>query len=359
MDKIQTDISSIEAHIEQLEYAGEFINADKIRKENLQQLFARQVELRAGDSKVLKKIHVAELVATKLKIPVGKILQENQEELAELLPQLQEHILGQDAQLEEIVDRITMTEMGLNKNKKAPPSFLMLGPSGVGKSETVYQLQRIIGGGRRELIRIDMSEYMEEHAPSAFLGAPAGYVGYEDGSNFITKIKANPSAIIMLDEIEKAHESLHNLLLQMLEGRLTSRDHEETDLSQTMIFMTSNSEDPDRDFSAPVRGRISNIIFYNPLSDAIMQELVRKEADDLNQRLHDKGIVVELHDDIIEALAKEGQNDALGARALHNLFEKSITIPLSRMMAKKEIDSGSYKIMPEEGTEIKVAKDDE
>ena len=354
--KIATDINLIEAQIKQLEHDGKFIEADKLRKENLQELFTRQRELQAEDTKVLKKIHVAELVATKLKIPVGKILQESQEDLSALLPQLQEHILGQDAQLQKIVDLVIMTEMGLNKSP--PPSFMLVGPSGVGKSETVLRLQSIIAGGRRELIRVDMSEFMEEHTASGLLGAPAGYVGYEDGSSFITKIKANPSAIILLDEIEKAHHSLHNILLQMLEGRLTSRDHEEIDLSQTMIFMTSNSENLAKDFSKPLRGRIDRTITYNALSDEIMQSLVRKEENELNQLLHSKGIVIKLHDDMIAALAKEGQDDDLGARALQHLFEESVTNPLSLMIAKGELNSGSYQVILEEGTEIKVVKDE-
>ena len=339
--KIQADIVAVEPQINQLEHDGKFVEADKLRKESLQELFTKREEL--TDSKVLQKRHIAELVATKLKISVAKIMQEKQEGVFDLLPKLQQHIFGQDEQLQGIVNLVAMTEAGFNRNP--PPSFLLLGPSGVGKTETVVRLQSILDDGRRELIRIDMSEYKEGHTMSAVLGSPAGYVGYEDGSWLITKIKANPSAILLLDEIEKAHPNLHDLLLQMLEGRLTGRDNDEIDLSQMMIFMTSNSINPEEDFLPAVRGRVDETITYNKLSPDIMSALVHRQVEELNDKvLHDKDVVVTLSDDMIAALANEGYNEVLGARPLQQLFDRRVTTPLSIMSLEGKLKSGKYQL---------------
>ena len=347
--KIQADIVAVEEKINGLEHKDKFTEADELRHNKLQELFNQREQL--TDSKILHKRHVAELVAAKLKVPVEKILLEEQEGVFDLLPQLQGDIIGQDDQLKDIVGLVAVNEAGLNL--KPPPSFLLLGPSGVGKTETVIRLQSILDDGRRELIRLDMSEYMEGHTVSALLGAPAGYVGHEDGSRFITEIKAHPSAIILLDEIEKAHPNLHYQLLQMLDGRLTSRDNEEIDLSQTMIFMTSNSENPDEDFVSAVRGRINRTIYYNPLNLDIMSMLVHREVAKLNKSLHSKDIVVTLSDDMIATLAAQGYNEELGARPLQNLFSKSVTTPLSFMLMDGELTSGKYHLQFE-NDEVKV-----
>ena len=349
----EANIEATEKQINQLEHAEKFAEADELRKNALQQLFTQRQELIAH--KVLERRHVAELVAAKLKVPVAKLMLEEQEGVSDVLPQLQQHIFGQDKQLEEITGLVAMTEQGLNRN--LPPSFLLLGPSGVGKTVTVEKLGAILDNGKRKIIRINMNQYKEEHRVSALLGAPAGYVGYEDGSHFINEIKANPSAIILLDEIEKAHPDLHSLLLNMLEGHLTSGDNQEIDLTQTMIFMTSNSRNPDEDFFAAVRGRISREIIYNALSPEIMSRLVQVEIAKLNESLQSKGIVVELSDEMITALANEGHDEELGARPLQNLFQRNITEMMSLRLMQGELQTGKYRIELEDDN-IKVNQDE-
>ena len=306
-------------------------------QKKLKKLFSR---------KRLEAHHIAALISRKLGIPVEKILKTEQANLVNLEANLKKHILGQDESVNAIVDTVTVSYAGIGQEGRVLGSFMITGPTGVGKSFTAQMLAELIFGDQRHLIRFDMSEYMEGHTLSTLLGAPPGYVGYEEGGELTKKVLANPHAVILFDEVEKAHPRFQNILLQILEGaRLTDRSGETVDFSNTIIIMTSNSTDLQSDFRPEVRNRIDNILTYDALSPEVMGGLVQAQLNMLNERLEEQKVVIELSEDAVASLSEDGYDPEFGARPLQRLFNQRIRMPLAKMIVNGQLKEGTTYII--------------
>ena len=336
-EHIDTQLASVQDEISELE-----ANADANTKP-LSKAYNKLKEKMRG--KRLKVQHIAELISRKLDIPVEKILKTEQEGIANLEENLKKHIFGQDKALAAIAETLTVSYAGLGLEGRTLGSFMLLGPTGTGKTYTAQMLAEQLFGDERHLIRTDMSEYAESHAVSTLLGAPPGYVGYEQGGTLTSAVLRMPHAVILFDEIEKAHPQFQNILLQILEGaRLTDRSGEVVDFSNVIVVMTSNSNDYTRDFRPEVRNRIDNILTYEALNPEVMGQLVQAQLSILNEQLQEQQVVIALGEGAVAQLSEDGYDPHNGARPLQRVFNQRIRTPLSKMIVRGELKEGHYVI---------------
>jgi len=293
----------------------------------------------------LKREDIAQIISRHTKIPVEKILKEKQDSLLELEAQLKGSIFGQDEAIHEISETLLASMAGLSDPSKPLGSFLLLGPTGVGKTETAKQLAKFLFASEENLIRIDMSEYSEKHSVSKLIGAPSGYIGYEEGGILTEAVRRKPYSILLFDEIEKAHYDFSDLLLQILDdGRLTDNKGRTIDFRNTIVLITTNSKNPDVDFKPEVLGRIDAKLTYHSIDKSIMNKLIEKELKLFNKRLEDKKMNFSLSEEFYKALAKRGFSPDFGARPLSQAFNLMVIRPLSKLVLKGEIKEGEYKL---------------
>lgn len=294
---------------------------------------------------VLNKMHIANVVSRHTGVPVEKILQTKQDNILKLGETLKSRVFGQDKSLEEISETLLTSYAGLSDPTRPLGSFLLLGPTGVGKTETAKALSQFLFDTEDNMIRIDLSEYSEKHSVAKLIGAPAGYVGYDDGGVLTEAIRRKPYAVILFDEIEKAHRDFSDILLQILDdGRLTDNKGRTINFKNTIIILTSNSKNIDSDFKPEVLGRLDAILEYNSLDNSVMEQLIDKQLTLLNQRVKDKKITVELSEKLKETLAAQGYDPKFGARPLASVFNKIITRPLSKKLLADELPQGVVKL---------------
>lgn len=325
---------------------------------------------------------IAQIVASWTGVPVLKLKEEESERLLKMEEILHQRVIGQDEAVKAVSRAIRRARAGLKDPKRPMGSFIFLGPTGVGKTELARALAESLFGDENAVIRIDMSEYMEKHSTARLVGAPPGYVGYEEGGQLTEKVRRKPYSVVLLDEIEKAHPEVFNILLQVLEdGRLTDSKGRLVDFRNTLIIMTSNvgaeaikrnttlgftaTEDAGRDYSNmkdKVMGelkksfrpeflnRIDEIIVFHSLEEKHISQIVSLMADDLKKRLNEQDIHFALTDKAKAFLAKEGFDPAYGARPLRRAIQKHIEDRLSEELLKGEIKKGdSVTIDEEEG----------
>jgi len=314
---------------------------------------------------------IAQVVASWTGIPVNKLAEEETERLLKMEEILHERLIGQEEAVKSIARAIRRARAGLKDPKRPIGSFIFLGPTGVGKTELARALAQSMFGDENSIIRIDMSEYMEKHATSRLIGAPPGYVGYEEGGQLTEKVRRKPYSVILLDEIEKAHPEIFNILLQVLEdGRLTDGKGRVVDFKNTVIIMTSNvgaemikkdsglgftkhSAENDynqmknrvmgemkRSFRPEFLNRIDELIVFHSLTQENIKEIVSLMANDLRKRLVEQGIDFVLTDAATEFLAKEGYDPNFGARPLRRAIQKHIEDELSEELLKGTIKKG-------------------
>lgn len=325
---------------------------------------------------------IAQIVASWTGVPVLKLKEEESERLLKMEEILHQRVIGQDEAVKAVSRAIRRARAGLKDPKRPMGSFIFLGPTGVGKTELARALAESLFGDENSVIRIDMSEYMEKHSTARLVGAPPGYVGYEEGGQLTEKVRRKPYSVVLLDEIEKAHPEVFNILLQVLEdGRLTDSKGRLVDFRNTLIIMTSNvgaeaikrnttlgftaTEDAGRDYSNmkdKVMGelkksfrpeflnRIDEIIVFHSLEEKHISQIVSLMADDLKKRLNEQDIHFALTDKAKAFLAKEGFDPAYGARPLRRAIQKHIEDRLSEELLRGEIKKGdSVTIDEEEG----------
>ncbi len=303
---------------------------------------------------------VAKVVEQMAAIPVQKIAKEENEQLRNLVPILQKRVIGQDSAVKTIVKSIQRSRVGLRNPNRPIGNFLLLGPTGVGKTFLAQCLAEELFGTKDALIRIDMSEYMEKHAVSLLVGAPPGYVGHEDAGKLTEAVRRKPYSIVLFDEIEKAHSDIFNILLQVMdEGRLTDRQGRQVDFRNTIIIMTSNvgtrqlkefgagigfaasqmlsEKDTEamlkkalhKTFAPEFINRIDNIVTFNSLTNEHMKLILDNAIDYLHERLHALGYNLTLSDEAKALIIKEGYDAQFGARPLRraivNLLEDELT----------------------------------
>jgi len=306
---------------------------------------------------------IATVIENWTKIPVKKITEAETQKLLNLEPNLHKRIIGQDKAVSAVSRAIRRNRAGLQSTKR-PPSFIFVGPTGVGKTELAKSLAYEMFGSENSIIRIDMSEYMESHSTSKMIGSPPGYVGYDDAGQLTDKVKRNPYSIILLDEIEKAHPDVFNMLLQVLDdGKLTDSQGHVINFSNTIIIMTSNAgsnlntnsigfgkqtldkskiEDALKDVFRPeFLNRVDEIIMFDALSTEELMQIIGLMLNDTKKALQDKNIGLELSEASLAYLLEKGTNIKFGARPLRRAIQRYIEDEISEKILKGEILGGN------------------
>lgn len=315
---------------------------------------------------------VAKIVSRWTGIPVTKLLEEEAKKLEKMEVELHKRVVNQDEAIRAISNAIRRARAGISEEKKPLGSFLFLGPTGVGKTETARALAEFLFNDENAMIRLDMSEYMEEHSIAKMIGSPPGYVGYEEGGQLTEKIRRRPYSIVLLDEIEKAHPRVFNILLQILEdGRLTDAKGRVASFKNAILIMTSNigtdiiareaplgfineSEKETKmdvirekvmsslreHFRPEFLNRIDEIVIFNYLSKGEIQEIVNLELKKVEARLKQRGIRVEISKSVHGYLAEKGYDPNLGARPLKRVIQKELLDPLALKIVSGEINEG-------------------
>ena len=315
---------------------------------------------------------IGEIISRWTGIPVAKLVQGEREKLLNLKEDLRRRVMGQDAAIDLVGDAIIRARAGIKDPPRPIGSFLFLGPTGVGKTEIAKALAEFLFDSEEHIVRIDMSEYMEKHAVSRLVGAPPGYVGYEEGGQLTEAVRRKPYSIVLLDEIEKAHPDVFNILLQILDdGRITDSQGRTVDFKNTIIIMTSNIgshillENPDfeqaqeqvldvlREYFKPeLLNRIDEIITFNPLSSSIIYQIVDKFIAQLNARLTEQRIHVVLTDAAHEYVASAGFDSVYGARPLKRFIQRTIETKLARALIAGQIEMDTTVVVDVQDGEI-------
>ena len=332
-----------------------------------------QIDGRAGHRMLKEEVDeedIAGIVSKWTGIPVSKMLEGEVKKLVNMEDRLRHRVIGQDEALERVANAIRRSRAGLSDPKRPIGSFIFLGPTGVGKTELARALAEFLFDDERAMIRIDMSEYMEKHAVSRLIGAPPGYVGYEEGGQLTEQVRRHPYAVILFDEIEKAHPDVFNILLQIMDdGRLTDGKGRKVDFKNTVIIMTSNlgssylqsenirSSDAFDEASKQVMGalhghfkpeflnRVDDIIIFHPLGKEQLVKIVDLRLEDLRRLLADRKISLELTDAAKELLFVEGYAPNFGARPLKRAIQKLVQDPLAMKILDGEVLHGDHVVV--------------
>jgi ATP-dependent Clp protease ATP-binding subunit ClpB len=269
---------------------------------------------------------IAEVVSRWTGVPVSRLMEGEVDKLIRLEEHLHERVVGQYAAVGVVANAIRRSRAGLSDPNRPIGSFLFLGPTGVGKTELARSLAEFLFDDERAMVRIDMSEYMEKHSVSRLIGAPPGYVGYDEGGQLTETVRRRPYAVVLLDEVEKAHSDVFNVLLQLLDdGRLTDGQGRTVDFSNVILIMTSNLAGEPGDFFRPeFVNRIDDIVRFRALSEDDLVQIVDIQLVGLSKRLSDRRISLDVTDEAKALLAHRGYAPAFGARPLKRLIQREI-----------------------------------
>ena len=317
---------------------------------------------------------VAHVVAKWTGIPVSKMLEGEMQKLVTMEERLRQRVIGQDEALTAVANAVRRARAGLQDPNRPIGSFIFLGPTGVGKTETARALAEFLFDDERAMIRLDMSEYMEKHAVSRMIGAPPGYIGYEEGGQLTEAVRRRPYSVVLFDEIEKAHPDVFNVLLQILDdGRLTDSKGRTVDFKNTVLIMTSNlgsreiqaAEGDDKQIRTAVAevlqlhfkpeflNRIDDIVIFGSLSREQIAQIIDVQLERLRRMLEEREIHLVLEDSAKELLAREGYDPAYGARPLKRAIQTLIQNPLAIKLLRGEIEPGSTIHVSSDGDQMK------
>jgi ATP-dependent Clp protease ATP-binding subunit ClpB len=294
---------------------------------------------------------VAEIVAKWTGIPVTRLMEGEMAKLVRLEEVLHERVVGQDDAVQAVANAIRRSRAGLSDPHRPIGSFLFLGPTGVGKTELARALAEFLFDDERAMVRIDMSEYMEKHTVSRLVGAPPGYVGYEEGGQLTEIVRRRPYAVVLLDEIEKAHPDVFNVLLQLMDdGRLTDGQGRTVDFTNTVVIMTSNlgSGGSEEQVMAAVRthfkpefvNRVDEIVVFHRLSEEHIERIVGLQVEHLRKRLAERGLGLVLTPAAQAWIAKVGYDPDFGARPLKRVLQKEVADPIALDLLKGAFTNG-------------------
>jgi ATP-dependent Clp protease ATP-binding subunit ClpB len=318
---------------------------------------ARLAELQ-GEQKMLKEEvdeeDVAEVVSKWTGVPVSRLMEGEMQKLIRLEEVLHERVVGQDDAVHAVANAIRRSRAGLSDPHRPIGSFLFLGPTGVGKTELARALADFLFDDERAMVRIDMSEYQEKHTVSRLIGAPPGYVGYDEGGQLTEAIRRRPYAVVLLDEIEKAHAEVFNVLLQVLDdGRLTDGQGRTVDFTNVVLIMTSNLPGEPKDFFKPeFLNRIDEMIRFRPLTQDDLAQIVDIQLRHLQERLAARRITLEITDAAKGLLAREGYDPAFGARPLKRVIQRELGDRLAIALLEGKIAEGDTVTADADGTEL-------
>ena len=305
-------------------------------------------------SEVVDEEQIAKIISRMTNIPLSKIEKGDREKVLDLKKTLEKRVIGQDEALSLVSNAILRQRAGIKDANRPIGSFLFLGPTGVGKTEVARALAESLFDSESHIIRIDMSEYMEKYSTSRLIGAPPGYVGYEEGGQLTEKVRRNPYSIVLFDEIEKAHPEVFNLLLQMLDdGRLTDSQGRVVDFKNTIIIMTSNlgSEyllNNERDkvetllhqtFKPEFLNRIDEIVYFSPLSKETQSKIVDKMLNNLNERLKESYYSFEFSDALKEWILESAYSPVYGARPIKRFIQNKVETIIANKIISQEVDT--------------------
>jgi len=349
------------------EREGQYEEAARVRYERIPQLEKELGELETaqddvGDGRLLQEEvtseAIAEVVGTWTGIPVSKLMEGEIERLQQMEKVLGGRVIGQDEAVLAVSDAVRRSRAGLSDPRRPIGSFLFLGPTGVGKTELSKALAEFLFDDDQAIVRIDMSEYMEKHSVSRLIGAPPGYVGYEEGGQLTERVRRRPHSLVLLDEIEKAHPEVFNVLLQLMdEGRLTDGQGRTVDFRHTVIIMTSNLGSQYMDLPEPEMrekmqetlrtafrpeflNRIDETLFFHRLKKDELEKIVDIQFRRLQERLEERGIAISLTEAARKTMADRGYEPAFGARPLKRLIQREIENPLARRILSGEFGEG-------------------
>lgn len=393
---IRKDLETLRLEAEGAEQRSDLGRAAEIRYGHIPML-QKELDAKMARLKKLQKTRrvlkeeiteedIAEVVARWTGVPLTKMLEEEREKLMHMSEELHKRVIGQNEAIDKIAHVVRRNRAGISDPNRPIGSFLFLGPTGVGKTELTKTLAQFMFNDEKALIRVDMSEYMERHSISKLIGSPPGYVGHDESGQLTEAVRHRPYSVILFDEVEKAHPEVFNVLLQVLDdGRLTDSKGRVVNFKNTIIVMTSNIGsqyiqkmeqigfhnstkeeeyvhtkdkvmDSLKDFFRPeFLNRIDEIIVFDILSPEAIKQIVTLRTNAILSRLTEKGITVNVSDEALSHLAKEGYNPQYGARPLNRLIQTKILNPIAEKIIEKTIDAGDTALVTFVGDEIVVS----
>ncbi|MBW3637326.1 MAG: AAA family ATPase, partial [Armatimonadetes bacterium] len=368
---LKEELETVQFEIERATHSADLGRAAELRYGKLPELQkqleeeTRKLQERQGAGQMLKEEvdeeDIAEVVAKWTGIPVARLVEGEMQKLLKMEDNLRGRVVGQDEALEAVADAVRRSRAGLSDPNRPLGSFIFLGPTGVGKTELARALAEFLFDDEQAMVRLDMSEYMEKHTVARLLGAPPGYVGYEEGGQLTEAVRRRPYSVLLFDEIEKAHPDVFNVLLQLLDdGRLTDGQGRVVSFKNTVVIMTSNlasnlimASEPG-DFTLKERvfealrahfrpeflNRIDETIIFNSLAREELTRIVDIQLEGLRKRLMERGITISLTDEAKEVIGEEGYDPQFGARPLKRAIQRLIQDPLARKILSGEIRDG-------------------
>ncbi len=381
MRDLKTKIDDYKSEMERTEREGRLDRTAEIRyslipnaQEEMQKMNARLIEIQKNKTMLKEEVDdqdIAEIISRWTGIPLQRMLESEKEKLLKMEDRLQSRVVGQDEAVVAVSDAVRRSRSGLSDKNRPIGSFIFLGSTGVGKTELARALAEFLFDDEGAMVRIDMSEYMERHSVSRLIGSPPGYVGYEEGGQLTEQVRRKPYSVVLLDEIEKAHPEVFNILLQVLDdGRLTDNKGRTVNFKNTIIIMTSNlgasyirektensiEESPEmvyEDIKEKVMealkqnlrpeflNRVDDIIVFHPLKKAHIQEIVKLQFKQIQKSLTENGLQVTLSDEAAAYLAERGYDPAFGARPIKRLLQKEVVNELAKQLIAGELLPGT------------------
>jgi ATP-dependent Clp protease ATP-binding subunit ClpB len=327
------------------------------------------VEARLSDNRILRREvtedEIAEIVSRWTGIPVTRLVEGQREKLLKLGELLHTRVVGQDEAVQVVADAVLRARAGMKDPKRPIGSFLFLGPTGVGKTELARALAELLFDSEENMVRLDMSEYMEKFAVSRLIGAPPGYIGYEEGGQLTEAVRRRPYSVVLFDEVEKAHPDVFNTLLQILDdGRVTDSQGRVVDFKNTVIIMTSNigsrhlvdggiengriREVARREVMGDLRdhfrpellNRIDEVVLFKPLSLEDLGHIVELQLQEIRERLHDRSISLVVSPTALKLIAQEAYDPEYGARPMKRYLQREVATKIARFLVSGKVDQG-------------------
>ena len=377
LKKLEEELEKIKKDKDEAVRSQKFEKAAELRDKEIEIIEKKEKEEEKWKNKNTKTMititeeNIAQIISNSTGVPTDKITKNENEKLKNLEEQLHERVIGQNEAVEAVSKAIRRGRVGLKDSNRPIGSFLFLGPTGVGKTELSKAVAECLFGGEKDLVRVDMSEYMESHSVSKLIGSPPGYVGFEEGGQLTEKIRRKPYAVILLDEVEKAHPDVMNVLLQILDdGRLTDSNGRTVDFKNTVIIMTSNigarlitekkslgfsnNSDTEKDYENTKKdvlaelkkefkpefiNRIDEIIVFHKLNDDDIKQIIELMLKQVEEKLKVQNIKIKIDDSVKELIAKQGTNKSYGARPLKRTIQTLVEDSLAEAILENEMNN--------------------